>query len=49
MTRVLLALKYFISISGEGQPYALGVFHDITILVGYYLGALCTEVLHFDI
>ena len=29
-TRVLLALKYFISISREEQPYALGVFHDIT-------------------
>ena len=29
-TRVLLALKYYISISREEQPYALGVFHDIT-------------------
>ena len=29
-TRVLYALKYYILISREEQPYALGVFHDIT-------------------
>ena len=34
MTRVLLALKYFISMSRAEQPYALGVFHGITIYGG---------------
>ena len=29
---MLLALEYYVSISREEQPYALGVFHDITFL-----------------
>jgi hypothetical protein len=32
---VLLALKYFISMSREEYPYALGIFYYITILGGY--------------